>query len=94
MKVVADGVRDAGGQQVGMSVEFLRYFARRDADEMIIAKDLAERKALVLANSDVVVVMAGGLGTLDDPTEILELGKHRLHDSRWCCSTPPGSTTG
>jgi uncharacterized protein (TIGR00730 family) len=80
MKVVADGVRESGGRLVGISVEFLRAFARRDADEMVIAKDLAERKALLLAGADAVVVMVGGLGTLDEATEILELRKHRLHD--------------
>ena len=47
---------------------------------MVFAKDLAERKALLLARSDAVVVMAGGLGTLDEATEILELRKHGLHD--------------
>ena len=80
MKVLADGVRDTGGRLVGISVVFLRAWARNDADEMVIAKDLAERKALMLARSDAVVVMAGGLGTLDEATEILELRKHGLHD--------------
>ncbi len=80
MKVVADGVRETGGRLVGISVEFLREFARTDADEMVIAKDLAERKALLLGQSDAVVVMAGGLGTLDEATEILEQRKHGLHD--------------
>jgi uncharacterized protein (TIGR00730 family) len=80
MKVVADGVRETGGRLVGFSVEFLRDWARKDADEMVIAKDLAERKALMLAGSDAVVVMVGGLGTLDEATEILELRKHGLHD--------------
>ena len=80
MKVVADGVREAGGQLVGISVVFLREWARKDADEMVIANDLAERKALMLTRSDAVVVMAGGLGTLDEATEILELKKHGLHD--------------
>ena len=79
MKVVADGVREAGGQLVGISVVFLREWARKDADEMVIANDLAERKALMLTRSDAVVVMAGGLGTLDEATEILELKKHGLH---------------
>jgi len=46
----------------------------------VIAKDLAERKALLLARSDAVVVMVGGLGTLDEATEILELRKHGLLD--------------
>ena len=80
MKVVADGVQESGGRLVGISVEFLRHLARTDADEMVFAKDLAERKALLLARSDAVVVMAGGLGTLDEATEILELRKHGLHD--------------
>jgi uncharacterized protein (TIGR00730 family) len=80
MKVLADGVRETGGRLVGVSVVFLRAWARKDADEMVLAKDLAGRKALMLARSDAVVVMAGGLGTLDEATEILELRKHRLHD--------------
>jgi uncharacterized protein (TIGR00730 family) len=80
MKVVADGVRVAGGRLVGVSVDFLRSFARDDADEMVIAKDLAERKASMLSRADALVVMVGGLGTLDEATDILELRKHRLHE--------------
>jgi uncharacterized protein (TIGR00730 family) len=76
MKVVADGVQEAGGRLVGVSVEFLQDKARTNADEMVIAKDLAERKALLLARSDAVVIMVGGTGTLDEATEILELKKH------------------
>ena len=80
MNVVADGVRAAGGRLVGVSVEFLRAKARSDADEMVFAADLAERKALLLAGCDAIVVMVGGLGTLDEATEILELRKHGFHD--------------
>ncbi|MFC0449402.1 TIGR00730 family Rossman fold protein [Rhodococcus jostii] len=80
MKVVADGVQQSGGRLVGVSVDFLRQFARQDADEMVIAKDLAERKALLLARADAFVVMVGGMGTLDEATELLELRKHGLLD--------------
>ncbi|MER0448443.1 TIGR00730 family Rossman fold protein [Streptomyces sp. Edi4] len=76
MKVVADGVQEAGGRLVGVSVDFLAAKARQNADEMVITKDLAERKALLLAKSDAVVIMVGGTGTLDEATEILELKKH------------------
>ncbi|KAA0942686.1 MULTISPECIES: LOG family protein [Streptomyces] len=76
MKVVADGVREAGGRLVGVSVEFLGARARKDADEMVVARDLAERKALLLQKADAVVIMVGGTGTLDEATEILELKKH------------------
>ncbi|MFJ8555677.1 TIGR00730 family Rossman fold protein [Streptomyces sp. NPDC093676] len=80
MKVVADAVRESGGRLAGVSVGFLREWARQDADEMVFAEDLASRKARLLASSDAVVVMAGGMGTLDEATEALELRKHGLHD--------------
>lgn len=79
MKVVADGVEEAGGRLVGVSVDFLAHKARPGVDEMVVAKDLAERKALLLAKSDAIVVMVGGTGTLDEATEILELKKHGKH---------------
>lgn len=81
MKVVADAVQNAGGRLVGISVEFLRQSAREGADEMVITADLAERKAVMLARSDGIVILAGGLGTLDEATEILEQKKHGLHDT-------------
>ncbi|GGU70514.1 cytokinin riboside 5'-monophosphate phosphoribohydrolase [Streptomyces litmocidini] len=79
MKVVADGVQEAGGRLVGVSVDFLAHKARPNADQMVIAGNLAERKALLLAKSDAIVVMVGGTGTLDEATEILELKKHGKH---------------
>ncbi|MYU21098.1 TIGR00730 family Rossman fold protein [Streptomyces sp. SID8352] len=80
MKVVADGVQEAGGRLLGVSVDFLADRARADADEMVIAGDLGERKRLLLEKADAVVVMVGGTGTLDEATEILELKKHGRTD--------------
>ncbi len=79
MKVMADGVQEGGGKIYGVSTEPLKQFARSDADEMVIAQDLGERKARLLSRSDVIVVLPGGLGTLDELTEILELRKHGAH---------------
>ncbi|MYV49005.1 TIGR00730 family Rossman fold protein [Streptomyces sp. SID2888] len=76
MKVVADGVQEAGGRLVGVSVEFLAAKARKGADEMVITKDLPERKGLLMRKADAIVIMVGGTGTLDEATEILELKKH------------------
>ncbi|MFD7247174.1 LOG family protein [Streptomyces massasporeus] len=76
MKVVADGVQEAGGRLAGVSVQFLAAKARPGVDEMVIAQDLAERKKLLLERADAVVIMVGGTGTLDEATEILELKKH------------------
>ncbi|MGW0820805.1 LOG family protein [Streptomyces sp. NPDC002845] len=76
MKVVADGVQEAGGRLLGVSVAFLSAKARPGTDEMVTARDLAERKKLLLEKADAVVIMVGGTGTLDEATEILELKKH------------------
>ena len=37
MQVVADGVQESGGRLLGVSVNFLREWARSDADEMVFA---------------------------------------------------------
>ncbi|MFI9582428.1 TIGR00730 family Rossman fold protein [Streptomyces sp. NPDC052236] len=79
MKVVADGVQEAGGRLVGVSVDFLSAKVRDGADEMVVARNLAERKAELIARADAVVIMVGGTGTLDEATEILELKKHGIH---------------
>ncbi|MFD5737995.1 TIGR00730 family Rossman fold protein [Streptomyces sioyaensis] len=79
MKVMADGVQQAGGKLIGVSVEFLAHKAYEGADEMLVTRNLAERKAQMLARADAIVVMVGGMGTLDEATEILELRKHGMH---------------
>ncbi|CAM5708359.1 hypothetical protein SVIOM74S_02062 [Streptomyces violarus] len=60
MKVVADGVQEAGGRLVGVSVRFLSAKVRLGVDEMVVARDLAERKKLLLEKADAVVIMVGG----------------------------------
>src|SRR3989338_2322230 len=79
MHVVAHGVKEAGGRIVGVSLELLKDMAMKDAHEMIIAKDFSERKATMLNRCDAIAVLVGGLGTLDEITEVLELKKHNLH---------------
>ncbi|MEZ0068519.1 uncharacterized protein (TIGR00730 family) [Streptacidiphilus sp. MAP12-20] len=80
MGVIADEAKAAGAKLVGISVELLAHKAYRGADELVSTKDLAERKAQLLQRADAVVVLVGGLGTLDEVTEVLELKKHGLHD--------------
>ncbi|MCF3178006.1 TIGR00730 family Rossman fold protein [Streptomyces sioyaensis] len=79
MNVMAEGVQQAGGKLIGVSVEFLAHKAFAGADEMVVTRNLAERKAQMLARADAIVVMVGGMGTLDEATEILELRKHGMH---------------
>lgn len=79
MKVVADTAQQNGGRLLGITIESFKDYARRTADELIVAKDTSERKAALLKHSDALVMLVGGLGTLDEATEVLELKKLRLH---------------
>ncbi len=80
MKIIADAAQAAGGKIIGVSMELLKEQARANADEMIIASTLAERKAKLLERGDSIIALPGGLGTLDEITEIMELKKHAFHD--------------
>ncbi|MCG6499660.1 TIGR00730 family Rossman fold protein [Kitasatospora sp. A2-31] len=82
MGLLADGVKAAGGRLVGVQVELLKHKGYTGADEFVVTRDLAERKAQLLMRADAVVVLVGGLGTLDEVTEVLELKKHALHEKQ------------
>lgn len=76
MKVVASTAQDEGARIVGVSVDFLSKFAREGADEMIIVGSLDERKDALIERSDVLAVLVGGTGTLDELTDIVEQNKY------------------
>ncbi len=80
MKVMADGMQQGGAKIVGVTIPVYAAHARKNADEMILAKTLGERKATALKRSDAIVVLIGGLGTLDELTEILELKRQDHHN--------------
>ncbi|MDO8576048.1 MAG: TIGR00730 family Rossman fold protein [bacterium] len=80
MKIIADAAQEAGGKIIGITMELLRTSARPNADEMLVMPTLGERKAKLLERSDAIVVLPGGLGTLDEITETMELKKHNVHN--------------
>jgi uncharacterized protein (TIGR00730 family) len=80
MEVVASAVQGGGGQIVGVALELWQDANRQDADEMLIVKTLGERKAAMLERSDVLVILVGGLGTLDELTEVIELRRQEVHN--------------
>lgn len=79
MKIVADTAQAEGGKIIGVSVELFKHHAHTQADELIITKNLSERKATLLNRADAIVVLVGGLGTLDELTEIVELKREGEH---------------
>jgi uncharacterized protein (TIGR00730 family) len=79
MKTMAETAQAFGAPLLGISMESLKHTARENADEMIIAKDLADRKRIMLERSDAIVTLVGGTGTLDEMTELFELKRHGMH---------------
>ncbi|MEK2493767.1 TIGR00730 family Rossman fold protein [Kitasatospora purpeofusca] len=94
MGLLADRTKAAGGRLVGVMVEMLKHKAYVGADELVMTRDLAERKAELAARADATVVLVGGLGTLDEVTEVLELKKHGLFDKPVVVLDTEGFYTG
>lgn len=77
MKVVVDAAEAHGGSSEGVSVRFLEQYVRPDAT-MVVTEGLADRKRHLLVDTDAVVVLPGGTGTLDEATDAVEMRRHGL----------------
>ena len=66
-----------GGRVVGVIPEFFRKKNKSieytDADELIVVKDMRNRKAIMDQRSDAFIVLPGGVGTLEEAMEILSM---------------------
>ena len=80
MKTVATIVQDGGRKLIGVTIPYFKDDARVNADEMILTKTLGERKALILDKSDAIVALVGGVGTLDEVMDMIELRKIGVHN--------------
>ena len=60
-------------------METLKKDARKNADGMITTDSLDERKTAMINASDIIVVLVGGIGTLDETAEVMELKKLHIH---------------
>ncbi len=71
-----------GGTVVGILPETLaaREVAQSGLTELVVTATLHERKALMFARSDAVVVLPGGIGTMDELFEVMTWKNLGLHD--------------
>jgi uncharacterized protein (TIGR00730 family) len=81
MGEVAKAVLAGGGRVTGIIPTFLtqREQMLEDAQELIVTKDMHERKRLMFEKSDAFVALPGGIGTLEELVEQLtwsQLGQH------------------
>jgi hypothetical protein len=82
MGALANAVIDHGGAVTGIIPEFLtaRERPRRLAQELIVTRDMHERKRLMFERADGFVALRGGLGSLEELVEQLtwvQLGRHK-----------------
>lgn len=81
MGEVARSVLKHGGSVTGIIPEFLTERERmlKDAQTVIVTKDMHERKRLMFEKSDAFVALPGGIGTLEELVEQMtwsQLGRH------------------
>ncbi len=82
MGALANAVLEHGGAVTGIIPEFLtaRERPRRLAQELIVTRDMHERKRTMFERADGFVALPGGLGTLEELVEQLtwaQLGHHK-----------------
>lgn len=81
MGALADAALDAGGRVVGVMPEALVALevAHTGLSEFILTRDMMERKAVMMHQSDAFLTLPGGVGTLDEFFEVIthfDLGYH------------------
>jgi uncharacterized protein (TIGR00730 family) len=82
MGALAQAVLDNGGAITGIIPEFLtrKERPRALAQELIVTRDMHERKRIMFERADAFVALPGGIGTLEELVEQLtwaQLGRHK-----------------
>ena len=82
MGEIARNVQQGGGKVVGIIPQSLvdHEIAYQTADELIVTNGFRERKAMMEERADAFVTLPGGLGTLEELFEIMNLRQLRMLD--------------
>jgi uncharacterized protein (TIGR00730 family) len=75
MGAVADGALDEGGHVLGILPRFMQEieWGHPGLSELILVETMHERKRLMIENSDAIVALPGGSGTLEELAEVITL---------------------
>lgn len=81
MGIVADTALALGGTVIGVTTELFvdRETTHADLTELHVTPTISERKRLMIEISDAFVALPGGLGTLDELSEVLSTAQLGLH---------------
>ena len=78
---VAVAAQEGGGRTFGVIPIHLfeREVGRRELDSFIVTETMHERKKVMFMNSDAIIVLPGGAGSLDEFFEVLTWAQLGLH---------------
>ena len=81
MGILADAALAAGGRVLGVIPQFLVDYevCHAGLSELIVTQTMHERKRIMAARSEAVIVLPGGFGTLDEYFEMLTWRQLHLH---------------
>lgn len=81
MGAIADGALSKGGDIIGIMPQFMHRleWGHPALTQLQLVDDMAERKRRLLADSDAVVALPGGCGTLDELFEAITLKRLGLY---------------
>lgn len=81
MGILADAALEAGGEVIGVIPErlFEKEIPHRGLTELHVVRSMHERKQVMADLSDGFVALPGGVGTLEELTEIYTWGQLGLH---------------
>lgn len=81
MGTLARAVQANGGQVTGVIPEFIlnKGIAYEASNELIVTKDLRERKKIMEDRADAFIALPGGFGTLEEILEVLTLKQLQAH---------------
>ena len=73
MGAVSDALIEGGGEAIGVTPRFfiLAEETRDDLTEVVISDDMSTRRNWMIDNGDAYIALPGGMGTLDEITEVM-----------------------
>jgi len=84
MGAVANAALTAGGKVIGIIPKLLlEWEAQHEGlTELIITESMHQRKLLLYEKGDAMIILPGGMGTLDELFELLTWNNLRIHDKK------------
>jgi uncharacterized protein (TIGR00730 family) len=78
---LAEGALEAQGTLIGVipEMDFVQGLVQEGMNEKILVRDISDRKGKMIERSDAFLIFPGGLGTLDEVSDVLALRQINLH---------------